>query len=364
VLFTHNYAELKETSPVIYSEPQGDITFNITRLGLEDGDFTVWLDPISEIIETVGDTVYFTSMDTLEQRSGTIPFSLISTQKSGTLFKFLLSYGNGEFVFSDTVTKVYGQPEVIFSDDCSTLDNWVSPNWNIITSEYFSPPSSFTDSPDQDYLNNSLTNIYTSDYINIPENYFTVLSFKSKWDTEERMDYVLLQANTLYDDSTTLNGRYSIIGNNYLLPGHAIYSGIQQEWVNEEIDLTKYAGENVRFQFKINTNDSITADGFYFDDFEIKAFMNTTDSELINTAINVFPNPTYGIVNLELNIGYQQAVEITVTDYSGKLLKTEQFTVLNTSYRTLDLSDLSSGIYFLNIKGEQYNVTKKIVIRK
>ena len=67
VLFAGNYAVIKETSLTIYEETSGYITFDITRLGLEDGgDFYVHLEPISDVILSVGDANYFSNMNILE----------------------------------------------------------------------------------------------------------------------------------------------------------------------------------------------------------------------------------------------------------------------------------------------------------
>ena len=71
--------------------------------------------------------------------------------------------------------------------------------------------------------------------------------------------------------------------------------------------------------------------------------------------INVYPNPTTGIVNIA-NAG---AMDITVYDMTGnQVLKTEKNTT------QIDLSDLSNGVYFLKFNNQTEAFTKKFVLLK
>ena len=132
VLFAGNYAVIKETSLTIYEETSGYITFDITRLGLEDGgDFYVHLEPISDVILSVGDANYFSNMNILEALEGDFPFSLHSWAVSGTPFQFILSIDNGNYELDDTITKVYGEAVTIFEDNCNTMTYWISQYWDV-----------------------------------------------------------------------------------------------------------------------------------------------------------------------------------------------------------------------------------------
>ncbi len=73
--------------------------------------------------------------------------------------------------------------------------------------------------------------------------------------------------------------------------------------------------------------------------------------------LNVFPNPVNDIVNItspEANIE-----AITITDLNGRTVKSFNFT--NVAETTVDASDLSSGIYLLNITANGTVATQKIV---
>jgi PKD repeat protein len=44
---------------------------------------------------------------------------------------------------------------------------------------------------------------------------------------------------------------------------------VQSAWVQEEISLSEYLGQNVRFRFQLRADGGTRKDGFYFDDFKI-----------------------------------------------------------------------------------------------
>ncbi len=71
----------------------------------------------------------------------------------------------------------------------------------------------------------------------------------------------------------------------------------------------------------------------------------------------IYPNPTDGIVNFELASSVN-AVEIYNMD--GKLLLRKEVQYAN---ETIDLSDYASGIYLINLKGNQFSKTVKLIRR-
>lgn len=71
--------------------------------------------------------------------------------------------------------------------------------------------------------------------------------------------------------------------------------------------------------------------------------------------INIYPNPTSG--KLYLQYDQLQINELKLIDISGKLIK-----VFKSRSKQLDVSDLSKGIYFLNIKAKDGVLSQKIII--
>jgi hypothetical protein len=88
----------------------------------------------------------------------------------------------------------------------------------------------------------------------------------------------------------------------------------------------------------------------------------TALSELSEKNIIISPNPSDGIFEIVSERALSPKTEIWVSDALGKILWKE--TVKNSSESgkyTLNLQNIASGIYFLTIKTEKSNVTKKII---
>ena len=69
--------------------------------------------------------------------------------------------------------------------------------------------------------------------------------------------------------------------------------------------------------------------------------------------LNIFPNPVINQLHISMK-GNIRSVEIL--DMSGRLVLNS-----NKNLKTLDVSNLSSGIYFLNVVGDGQVMTKKFM---
>jgi hypothetical protein len=84
-----------------------------------------------------------------------------------------------------------------------------------------------------------------------------------------------------------------------------------------------------------------------------------------NGDVTLFPNPTATVLNVVINSKVNNTAVVNVLDLSGKVLKTKQASV-NEGKTMLqeDVSELPSGIYFVQVKCNESMVTKKLVIIK
>lgn len=78
-----------------------------------------------------------------------------------------------------------------------------------------------------------------------------------------------------------------------------------------------------------------------------------------NKAMQVYPNPSNGLVTLSFNDAAEYQVKIY--DVRGVCVVNESITTLKTQ---LDLSNLSNGVYFLNANGADKNFQQKLIIQK
>ncbi len=78
-----------------------------------------------------------------------------------------------------------------------------------------------------------------------------------------------------------------------------------------------------------------------------------------NKTMQVYPNPSNGLVTLSFNDAAEYQVKIY--DVRGVCVVNESITTLKTQ---LDLSNLSNGVYFLNANGADKNFQQKLIIQK
>jgi 1,4-alpha-glucan branching enzyme len=92
-------------------------------------------------------------------------------------------------------------------------------------------------------------------------------------------------------------------------------------------------------------------------------FVVSTGTEIGLNSIEIFPNPTTGLVQITGNLNASDEVRVTITDSRGAQLyqRVNQRRDIN---QTLDLSDFDSGIYFITIGTSNDVITRRILLAK
>lgn len=104
------------------------------------------------------------------------------------------------------------------------------------------------------------------------------------------------------------------------------------------------------------TTDPIDVLQMQFDEFKLA--LNT--DHIPANSIDLFPNPTTGQVQIKAILGDWE--KLAVKDLLGRVLKTERFAG---ETHTLDLQDLQSGLYFIEMyRADQKRLTKKLMLAK
>jgi N-acetylneuraminic acid mutarotase len=89
--------------------------------------------------------------------------------------------------------------------------------------------------------------------------------------------------------------------------------------------------------------------------------MTTTQIDDFSNAFTIFPNPSTGLIKIQLNYEKNQT-NLSVFNTLGKLVYKQESLTKGTN--TLDLSSESEGIYFLKISSNNYTITNKISINR
>jgi hypothetical protein len=87
---------------------------------------------------------------------------------------------------------------------------------------------------------------------------------------------------------------------------------------------------------------------------------NYTGSIVKENEIEIYPNPTTGIIYIAGEIDFKKT-EITLTDVSGKIVKKHMIQSSGKKY-ALDLSSFPPGIYHLSLQTDSQLLTKKIIL--
>jgi hypothetical protein len=351
------YAKITDLTPTFIPSQNSFIKFNLKCLGLDvPADFTVSLSAISPEISYVGADKFFNNMIALSSETDSIDFSLSQSVLQGQQIKFKITVNNGLYSYADTLTKIFGQPQTIFSDNGNNIANWTTTTgWNTTTTQSHSPSSSITDSPNSDYNTNPVnSSITTTQAISLANAANAYLSYWARWDLNPDQDYVQIKIST--NNGTTwipLTGQHTNLGTGSYQPNNQpLYDGPNSNWVQENIDISTYIGQNVKFRFTLKSANNYyqSYDGFYFDDFTVTTLpvLSTIEENRSNGAsFTLFPNPTKNWIQINLTEEiHSKKFNLMIYNSLGKEIKNDF--ISNNS--KIDISSLSPGIYFIKIK--------------
>ena len=88
-------------------------------------------------------------------------------------------------------------------------------------------------------------------------------------------------------------------------------------------------------------------------------FLEEKSDFVINSLISIYPNPSNGVVEVKLEI--EGKADVKVYNQIGKLLYNN--TIMSDSANGLDafLSNIGEGVYFINVVGDEKNITSKFI---
>ncbi|PBQ30852.1 hypothetical protein CNR22_03370 [Sphingobacteriaceae bacterium] len=87
--------------------------------------------------------------------------------------------------------------------------------------------------------------------------------------------------------------------------------------------------------------------------------LDITDQALVQSSIEIFPNPTSGVISIS---GLNENMTLKVIDVAGKAVYVQN--KLRIGSETIDLSMLANGIYFMAFENSDKKIIKKIVLAK
>ena len=80
-------------------------------------------------------------------------------------------------------------------------------------------------------------------------------------------------------------------------------------------------------------------------------------------AFNIYPNPTNGLIHIELLYGSNELANGTVLNAYGQIVKKFRLDDHMSGFNIqIDLSDLQDGVYYINIASNNADLTHKIIL--
>jgi hypothetical protein len=368
-----NYGELLAHEEKVMASLQGEVAFDLMKYGLGSGSLQVSVSPVSDNIANTGSALNF-GLFHLESASGSIPISLKPSVEPGDSIQFELLLSNGQYTWRFPQLRIYAPDAVSsFFEPGGNISQWESStDWGPTSAQFFSAPSSLTDSPGSPYLPNNFSELVMADPVVVKDYEAVLLSFWARWNIEAEEDFaqVLLSVNN--GPQIPLCGLYSKAGGVEQDPGQPVYDGVQPAWVREEIDLTPYLGGDsaaLKLAFYMVSDESVQADGFYFDDLLITTVKDENATSVQEPGaflrrVEARPNPATGFANFSL--GSELAGSQLVLKIQNSLGQpVYEAGVEGPSFR-LELGEWPAGVYFYTLweNGRQASTPGRLMVKR
>ena len=358
-----NYASLKDFTENFISSNTFSANFELQRLGIIDnGSFNIQIEPISSNIISTTPEININSLNIGEIINESFQIELNESTNSGedVIFKYILD--NGSFSEEIIVKKIFGAPILLFEDESDNYsDYWtIDSSWSETFEEYNSPQTSITDSPYSNYSNNALETINLLNDINLSGYSYAEINFNAKWNIESGYDYVQIEISN--DGGASWEpqcGKHTRKGveTQEDASDEPLYDGNQGEWVNESILLTDYIDQEISIRFKLKSDGGLRRDGFYYDDFKIKALSSSlSSSENTLNKAKIYPIPADNMIYISSE---EEIKEIKVFDVLGK----EIMSFNQNNIENFSIENLKSGVYIIKLfsleSTENHRIIKK-----
>ena len=183
--------------------------------------------------------------------------------------------------------------------------------------------------------------------------------------------WILIPASAFTSNAYNSSINPASSGNDNPLAGQAAFTGADEggltgSWGTSVVNLTNLnvnAGDSIQFRFEVGTDGCNGTVGWYIDEFYVyncsTNLLAVNSYDTILNSIFVHPNPSNGLFNIK-NSGKILIDNIEVLDINGRIINVINVNSnkLNT---TLDLSQVSSGLYFFKIYASNTVITKKVL---
>ncbi len=233
-----------------------------------------------------------------------------------------------------------------------------------------------------------------------------VLRFFHKYDTEPGADGGVVDVKNINDNSWTQvpdrmlrNGYPGFIQfGTFVVPNLMAYTGFSgDEFEATYVDLSDWIGQEIHIRFRFGTDDNtfVQNGGWLIDDIEFQDMLayngetcittaggdnectiapeegtivesqlfNSTDEQLENVSILVYPNPVDNVLNVGFNSEMAQDLNLSLMTLDGKTVAAQTISIQGNHNAQLNVSEIPAGFYFLKVSSEEGSIVRKVVVQ-
>ncbi|MDO8998564.1 MAG: T9SS type A sorting domain-containing protein [Bacteroidota bacterium] len=80
--------------------------------------------------------------------------------------------------------------------------------------------------------------------------------------------------------------------------------------------------------------------------------------------VRIMPNPSTGLVNLDINLANSQDISVTVTNALGQVIVNNKYNSVLNEVIALDLTNNTNGVYFVTVSNGQDKMVQRLILNK
>ncbi len=272
---------------------------------------------------------------------------------------YMLSNSGEETITSATI-EVFKNEEQVYTKD------WVGEAQPYAVIEEIRAPSSLVRENTTFELRLSNINGNSSetrsfyDYINFETTSTILVSVQTDANSEDHGNYYeIFNSDGNLIVSEDLNEANALIENRHVLTEVDCY----------EFRIYDQAGNGIDGEITVHDDEGnliYKNDGFEsqdFNNFEVTT-LTSNQNVLENVSFQISPNPARDNINLSIGLDKQETFQVSITNITGQTLITRNNDTLGTGINniSIDVSNLTNGVYFVKIENENGLLTKRLVI--
>ena len=134
------------------------------------------------------------------------------------------------------------------------------------------------------------------------------------------------------------------------------------DWASAEVSLEDYIGQVIRIRLFLTTD---WGDNLYLDNIRTQG-VSSVDNLEDNISLDVYPNPTSDIMNIEFNLETALPLTLSLYNQMGQLVFQKIQSQPQSGYQRMiiDTDNMNAGVYNLKVDLGENDLQRKIVIIK